>query len=163
METCILTFEDTRAINSDSDAFPHTDSLLGPALSSHSLYLKDTECLWCAGHDSKCKDGTVTKTYRVSSMEWGMRDGRGSRIIGNKQGNKLHNFRDKYNEEVKTRFSPHSAFLPAPTLSTLNSVFQQPPLPNPEEAISSFHGPTDPTCTLSCPFISFVYLSYLSQ
>lgn len=78
MVTCTRTFEDTRVINSGSDAFPYTDSLPKPHHSSHSFYLKVTEGLQCAGHDSKCKSGRVTKTDRVSLMDWGMRHRRGN-------------------------------------------------------------------------------------
>ena len=78
-----------RALNSGLNIFSHTGSLPRPDGSSHSFYLKFTEDLPCAGQDSKCKDGRVNKTDRVSFMGRGMRDGRGSgSVVGNQQENK---------------------------------------------------------------------------
>lgn len=165
METCILTYEDTRVVNSDLNVFPHTDSLPRQDHSTLSFYLKVTECSLCFGHDSKCRDGTVNKADRVSFMELG--DGRWERhwesVIDNKWENKQHNFRQRYNKEVKTPFSLHSApsssSPPHPLLMFSNNLLH-PVLNRP---FPPFVDALIPPPLLSCHFIALVYLFYLSQ
>lgn len=70
METSVLTYEDTSVLNSGLDAFPPTYFLSEPDHSNHSFCLKAPECSLCAGDESKCRGGTVTKTGRVSFTEW---------------------------------------------------------------------------------------------
>lgn len=120
----------------------------------------------CVLDTSKCRDGTVNKIDRVSVMEWRESDGTGDKSQKSAINEKLNNRildNDKYNEEVKTLFSLHSApsfsFPPYHLLMFSNNLLH--PILN--RPFPSFVDPLIPPPLLSCDFITFVYLSYLSQ
>lgn len=78
METCILTYEDTRALISGLAAFPHTDSL--PTQDSpvfHSIW-KLLRAHSVLGMILSAEMEQLTRQVGSLSWSWGMGHGRGS-------------------------------------------------------------------------------------